>query len=76
MNPIALPFQDGDVGVVRQPVEQGCNAGGVGKHVAPLREAVGRDDDGTPFIASVDDFIEQIGRVIVIGQIAKLVDAE
>src|SRR5262249_43048086 len=41
-----------------------------------LEGAVGRDDDGFLLVASIDDLVQEIGRVGVIGQISDLIDAK
>lgn len=77
MNAIALTFQDGNVGVVREPVQQRGDAGGIGKDVAPFGEtAIGGDDDGSAFITAIDDFIEKVGGVIVVSQITQFINAK
>ena len=74
---IAFAFNDGDVGVVGETIEETDDAGGVGKHDVPVfKRAVGSDDDRAALVASVDDLVEQIGGVAVVGEIANFVDAK
>jgi hypothetical protein len=41
-----------------------------------LQGTIGRQDDWLAFVPSVDDFIKQIGRLVVERQVSDLVDAE
>ena len=52
----------------------GDDAGSIGKHLVPVLEAfVGGHEDRALFIAAVDDLIEQVGGVAVVGKVANLV---
>ena len=74
---IAFAFNDGDVGVVGETIEETDDAGGVGKHDVPVFEgAVGSDDDRAVLVAPVDDLVEQIGDMAVVGEITNFVDTE
>src|SRR5206468_6568415 len=76
--PVAVAFNEGDVGMVSKPIDERDDAGGVGKDAVPVLEGeVGGDEQRAPlFIARVDDFVEEIGGVVVVGEVADLVDAE
>src|SRR6185369_9701734 len=56
----------------------GDDAGGVGEGGVPVLEGeVGGDDEGAAlFVARVDDLVEQVGSVVVVGVVSDLVDAE
>jgi hypothetical protein len=75
--PIAVAFNRGDVGVMEQTIQQRDDTGRVGKDFVPFFErTVGSQDDRLAFVTPVDDFVEQIGRLVVEGQIPDLVDAQ
>lgn len=61
-----------------EAVDEGDDAGGIGEHGRPVLEGeIGRDDDRSPlFVTRIDDLVEQIGGMVVVREIAKLVDAE
>ena len=62
-------------GVMHQPVDQGDHAGGIGEDFIPFAEGtVGGNDGGALFIASVDDFEQQVCMPVAVGQIADFVD--
>jgi len=71
---IAFAFELCDIRVMCDPVNQGDNAGCIGKDFIPFLEAaIGCHDQRSAFIAAIDDLIEKVRSVIVIGQIADLV---
>ena len=75
--PIAVAFDDGHVGMMQQAIQQRDDAGGVGKDFVPFFEwSIGRQDHRLAFVTPVDDFVEQVGGLVVEGKIADLVDAE
>ena len=77
MDAIALTFQDGDLGVVCEPVQQRCNAGGIRKDFVPFGEtAIGGDDDRAALITAVDDFVEKIGGMVVVSQVPEFIDTK
>ena len=60
-----------DLGVVDQAIDQGDDAGGIWKDLAPFGEGpVGGDDRAVV----TDEFEQQIGMAMGIGEIADLVD--
>ncbi len=67
---------DGDnLRVVYQPIHQGDHAGDVGKDLTPLLEgAIGRDEGRALFIASGDDFEQQVGVTVGVGEIADFIN--
>ena len=73
-----LTLENGDVGMVGEPVQQGCDASGVWKNSVPVLEGeIGSQHDGTSrVVARIDDVEEEVGGVFVIGEIAQLVDAK
>lgn len=56
---IAVALDEGDIGMVSEPVDEGDDAGGVGKDGVPILEGeVGGDDQGPSFLVSgVDDLV-------------------
>jgi hypothetical protein len=74
---VRLALDVDDVGVVRQPVDQGDDASGVGEHVGPLaKRAVGADQRRTFLVAQRDDLEEQVGVGVVVAEVAQFVDHE
>jgi hypothetical protein len=80
---IALPLDQGHVGVVGQLVEQGGDRGGVREDGVPVSEGeIGGEKDRSrtdiadtwPLVAAVDHLVEQVGGMGVVGQVAHLVD--
>lgn len=77
MDAIAVAVDGSGVGVMGEAIKKSGNAGGVGKDLIPFLEGtIGGDDDGTAFIATIDDFVQEVGGVVVIGKIGKLIDDE
>ena len=75
---ITLALEEGDVGMVGEPVQQCGNASSVRKDGVPIFEGeIGSQHDGaSSFVARIDDVVEEVGGVVVVGEIAKLVDAK
>src|SRR5208337_5490860 len=72
---VGIAFQESDVGVMGEAVQQRGDAGGVGEDGIPFLEGfVGGQEHGVAFVAVVDDFKQQVGGVGVIGQITYLVE--
>lgn len=60
-----------------QTVDEGDDAGGVGKDLAPLAEGfVGGQDDGFVLVAPRDDLEEEVGVTSVVGEVAELINDE
>ena len=58
-----------------QAIDQGDDAGGIWKDLAPFGEGpVGGDDRAVVLVTATDEFEQQIGMAIGIGEIADLVD--
>ena len=75
-DPVAVAFNGGNVGVMKQTIEQGDYASGVGEDCVPFPEAaIGRQDDGFAFVSPVDDLIKQIRGLVVKREISDLVNA-
>lgn len=74
---VALAFDHGDIGVVGEAVQQGGDHRGVGEHGIPVLEgAVGGEQQGAVLLAEVDDFVEQVSGLGVVGEITDLVDGQ
>ncbi len=75
---MTIAFDHGDVGVMSEPIDEGDDAGGVGENGRPVFEGeIGRDEDRSILlITRIDDLVEQIGSVVVVGEVAHLVDTE
>jgi hypothetical protein len=72
---VAVSLDHGDVGVVGELVEQGSDRGGVGEDGVPVAEGeVGGEGDGLLLVAAIDDLVEQVGGVVVVGEVSDLVD--
>ena len=72
---VGIAFDQGDLRMMGEAVQQRGDAGGVGEDGIPFLEGfVGGQDHGIAFIAVVDDFEQQVGGVGVISQITHLVD--
>ena len=67
MHAIAGGLDDDNLGMVKEPVQHSGGDGAVVvKNGGPLSERlVGRQDDGTTFIAMADNLVEQIGASLV-----------
>ena len=74
---IGLALDGEDFGMMDQPVDQGDHATGAGEDFAPFREGfVGADQRALLLMSAVDEFEQQIGMPVRVGQIADLVDDE
>src|SRR5271157_4556763 len=72
---VGIAFDQGDVGMMGEAVQQGGDAGGVGEDGVPFLEGlVGGQEDGIAFIAVVDDFEQQVGSVSVVGEVTTFID--
>ena len=72
---VGLAFDGDDLGAVDQTVDEGDNAGGVGEDLAPFGEGtIGGDNRAFLLVAAADQFEQQIGVPIGVGQIAERVD--
>ena len=74
---VALAFDEGDVGVMGESIEQGRDGSRIGKDGVPVLERlVGCNQKRTALVAAIDDFIEEVGGGRVIGQVADFIDGE
>ncbi len=62
---------------MQKTVQHGGDAGGIGKDLVPfLENSVGGDDQRFAFITAIDYFKEDVGGLVVIGQVPDFVNAE
>src|ERR1039457_5113586 len=74
---IAVAFNDGHFGMMQQTIQQRDDAGGVGEDLVPFLEgAICGEDHRLAFVTPVDDFVEQVRRLVVKREIAYLVDSQ
>ena len=72
---IGRPLDGDDLGVVHQAIDQRDDTGGVGEDLAPLGEgAVGGNQGGLLFVAAADEFEQQVGVAVGVGQVADLIE--
>ena len=72
---IAPTFDEEDLDVVSQAVDQGDGAGGVGEDGVPVLERqVGCDEQGAVLVTTTDELEEQVGGAGVVGEVAQFVD--
>src|SRR5215467_6101091 len=72
---VGSAFDQGDVGMMRQAIQQRGDASGVGENGVPFFEGlVGGEQDRIALIALVNHFEEQVGGVGVVSQISTLVN--
>jgi hypothetical protein len=77
MYAIAFSFEDGSIGMMRKTIKQRGNASGIREDLIPFLEgSICGDNDGTLFISTVDNFIEKIGSIIVVGKICQFINAQ
>ena len=74
----AFAFDDDDLRMVQQPIENGRGQGAViVKHLGPLlKRPVGGEHDRALFVAHRDDLEEQISAGLVDGEIPELIEDE
>ena len=74
---IAAAFDDEDLDVVGQAIDQSYGARGVGEDGVPVLERqVGGDEQGPVLVAAADELKEQVGGPCVVGEKADLIDHE
>ena len=72
-----LALDGQDLGVVDEAVHEGDDAGGVGEDLAPFGERpIGGDERALSLVAATDEFEQQIGMAVGIGEIADLIDGQ
>ena len=75
--PVAFTVELGYIRMMRESVNEGDDARGVGKDLVPfLESAVGSHNHGTAFVTTVDDFVEQVGGFVIEGKITYLIDSQ
>ena len=63
--------------MVSEAIQQSGNASGIGKNLVPFLEgSVGSDNHGTLLVAAVDDLVEKVCGVVVVGEVGQFVNAE
>ena len=73
----AAAFDDEDLDVVGQAVDQGDGAGGVGEDGVPVLEGqISGDKQGAVLVTAADELEEQVGGPCVVGEIAYLIAHE
>ena len=75
---IAFTIEQGDVGMMGEPVQQCGDTGGVWEDSVPiLKGKIGRQHDGTSrLVARVDNVEEEVRGIFIVGEITDLVDAK
>ena len=72
---VGCAFNQGDVGMMSEAIQQRGDAGGVGENGVPVFEGlVGGQQNRIAFIAVVNHFEEQVGGVGVVSQISTFVN--
>ncbi len=76
-NPIATSFNNGHICMVSETIQERGNASGIGKDLVPFSKgSICTYNYGSMFIAPVDDFVQQIRGMVVIGEIPDFVYAQ
>ena len=71
--PVRLALDSDDFGAMDEPIDERYDASGTGENLLPLSEGFVGGNDGTLFfVASVEQFKEQVCVTIRVGQIADL----
>ena len=74
---IAAAFDDEDLDVVGQAIDQSYGARGVGEDGVPVLEGqIGGDEQGAVLVAAADELEEQVGGPCVVGEISQFVAHE
>ena len=74
---IAPAFNEKDLDVVGQSVDQCDGARGVGKDGVPaLERQVGSDQQGAVLVAAAGELEDQVGGACVVGEVSELIDDE
>src|SRR6202453_3807736 len=60
---------------MNEPVDSGERHGGIGKDAVPFSERlIGGDQHGSPFVAGADEFEENRGLGLILGDIVQIVE--
>ena len=71
---IAAAFDDEDLHVVGQAVDEGDGARGVGEDGVPVLERqIGGDEQGPVLVAAADELEEEVGGPCVVGEVSQFV---
>src|SRR5205823_2443138 len=74
---ITVTLNNRDLGVMEQSIQQRDDTSRIGEYFVPFLEGtIGRQDDRLAFVTPVNDLVEQIGRLVVKGQISDFIDAQ
>ncbi len=72
---VGSAFDQGDVGMMSEAIQQRGDAGGVGENGVPVFESfIGSQQNRIAFVAVVNHFEEQVGGVGVVSQISTFVN--
>ena len=64
---VAIALNGGDISMMSKSVKKSADRSSVRKDLIPLSEnAIRGNNNGTQFIASVNDFIEKVSGVVII----------
>jgi len=78
MNAVAIAFNGSDVGVMSKAVKESGDGSSVRKDLVPVvKFAVGGDDDdGTALVPSIDDFVKEVGGIVVVRKVGEFINNE
>lgn len=77
MHTITVTVEDSGIGMMSKAIKQRGDAGSIGEDLIPFFEwSIRCDNNRTLFVSTVDDFVEKIGCVIVVGKIGQLINAQ
>src|SRR6266571_4752169 len=74
---VALAFNQSDVGMMSETVEECGDGSGVGKDGVPVFKCFVRcNENRASFVTSTDELIEQIGGIRIIGEVRQFINAQ
>ena len=74
---VALAFNDEEVDVVSEAINEGGDTGGVREDGIPVFEGtISSDDEGAALVTAIDDLEEQIGSGSIVREITEFINAE
>jgi hypothetical protein len=72
-----LSLDDGHIGMMQQAIQQSGNASSVRKDFVPFfKGSIGGENDRLAFVTAIDDFLEEVSRLVVKGKKANFVHAQ
>ena len=72
-----MTFEKSDVGVMGETIQQGGDGSSIGEDSVPFFEGfVGGNHDGTTLVTAADKFVEEVGSIVVIGEVGEFVDTQ